>query len=121
MNYKLIVDSCCDMLPALKEKISLSVVPLSMKLGDMVFVDDEKLNIPDFIAKMKSTKVTARSSCPSPGDYADACAGADTAFIVTLSSNLSGSYNSAVAGKQLLENKPCEVHVVDSKSASAGE
>ncbi|MEG1953734.1 MAG: DegV family protein [Hydrogenoanaerobacterium sp.] len=121
MNYKLIVDSCCDMLPALKEKISLSVVPLSMKLGDMVFVDDEKLNISDFIAKMKSTKVTARSSCPSPGDYADACAGADTAFIVTLSSNLSGSYNSAIAGKQLLENKPCEVHVIDSKSASAGE
>lgn len=121
MSCKLVVDSCCDVMPMLREKISLTMVPLIMKLGDATFVDDEKINITEFLAKMKSTKTTARSSCPSPGDYAAACAGADTAFVVTLSSNLSGSYNSAVACKELMDGQGPEIHVIDSKSASAGE
>lgn len=121
MNYKLVVDSCCDMIPMLRERVPVEVVPLVMMVGEESFVDDDKLDMPRFLAKMKASKTHSRSACPSPGDYADAYAGADVAFVVTLSANLSGSYNSAMLGKRLLEEKPGEVHVFDSKSASAGE
>ena len=61
------------------------------------------------------------SSCPSPADYRDAFLETGKAFAVTLSKHLSGSYNSAMAGKVLAEEQGADVHVFDSKSASAGE
>ncbi|WP_312643675.1 DegV family protein [Hydrogenoanaerobacterium sp.] len=121
MKYKLVVDSCCDVTPELRNKLPVEVVPLTMKLGDEAYVDDSTLNLDDFLAKMKVCKTHIRSACPSPGDYAEAYKGADTTFVVTLSSNLSGSHNSAVLGERLASEDVGEVHVFDSKSASAGE
>ncbi|WP_205408576.1 DegV family protein [Hydrogenoanaerobacterium saccharovorans] len=122
MRYKLVVDSCCDVTHELREKLPVEVVPLTMKLGDDSFVDNCKLNLQDFLAKMKAYKGQVRSACPSPGDYAEAYQGADNIFVVTLSSNLSGSYNSAELGKRLMDGDSTnEVHVFDSKSASAGQ
>lgn len=122
MDYRLVVDSCCELLPELREKLFAKAVPLIMKLGDDTYVDDEKLDINNFLDKMKAYKGQPRSACPSPGDYAEQYRSAVNTFVLTISSNLSGSYNSAVMGKRLLdESEPYNVHVFDSKSASAGQ
>lgn len=121
MDYKLVVDSCCELLPDLRKRIPVKTVPLIMKLGDEVFVDDDKLSINLFLEKMKAFKGQARSACPSPGDYAEQYKEADHTFVITISANLSGSYNSAVMGKRLVEDEHHNVHVFDSKSASAGQ
>lgn len=125
MNFKLVADSCCDMTDALRKKLGLISVPLKMTLGDEEFVDDQSLDVSHFISRMKAYKGRAISSCPSPAEYSDAflSSGTDpaTTFAITLSSNLSGSYGSAMAGKEMAEEHGADVHVFDSKSASAGE
>lgn len=87
-------------------------------------VDDETFEQSSFLAKVAASPESPKSSCPSPERYMQAydCE-AEHVYAVTLSSNLSGSYNSAVLGKNLLlENKPDQkVHVFDSRSASVGE
>jgi len=121
MKYKLVVDSCCELVPELVESLSAESVPLKMIVGDKEFVDDENLDVSDFINKMNSYKGQAKSSCPSPGEYAEKFTGAETIFTVTLSSQLSGSYASALIGKDIAKQNGVDVHVFDSKSASAGE
>lgn len=121
MSYKIIADSCCDLTPELRQRLDIVSVPLSLNLGEQSFVDDETLNLPEFMEKMKNHSGKNGSACPSPGMYKDAFVEAVTSFAITISSNLSGSFESALLGKSLAEEKGAEVHVFDSKSASAGE
>ncbi|MFV0414257.1 MAG: DegV family protein, partial [Oscillospiraceae bacterium] len=80
------------------------------------------LNLPAFLEEMRSCTAKGGSSSPPPAAYPAAFAKAGPAFVVTLSSKLSGSYNSAVMGKQFAEeNGSADVHIFDSKSACAGE
>lgn len=87
-------------------------------------VDDETFNQAEFLQKIADSPNCPKSSCPSPERYMQAYdCGADHVYAVTLSANLSGSYNSAVLGKNLLlDEKPGhKIHVFDSRSASVGE
>ena len=122
MNYKIIVDSCCDMTPPLAERLGVTSVPLSMRLGEKEFIDDDALDLPGFMAEMKACTEKTGSASPSPFFYKEAMEAAKHAFVVTLSSQLSGSYTSAMLGKSHAEEDgTTDVHVFDSKSASAGE
>lgn len=121
MDYKLVVDSCCELVPSLRESLSAESIPLTLLLGDEVFVDDENLDVDDFLKKMKAYKGQPKSACPSPMDFADKCIDTGYNFIVTLSSKLSGSYASAKIGMDILEEQGKYGYVFDSKSASAGE
>ena len=87
-------------------------------------MDDETFDRLDFLAKMKESPNCPKSSCPSPEVYRAAFdCGAEHLYAITLSAELSGSYNSAVLGMNLfLENHPdAKVHVFNSCSASVGE
>lgn len=122
MDKRIIVDSCCDLTPKLREQLGVISVPLSLNLGDEVLVDDDNLNINNLIAKMKACKAKIGSACPSPDSFKQAFLKCKQSFAVTISSNLSGSYFSALTAKGMAEEEGCEVvHVFDSKSASAGE
>ncbi len=121
MNYSIVADSGCDLSPGLKKELAVETVPLTMSLGTQVYVDNEKLDVDDFIKKMNEYKYQARSSCPSPYDFMEKCGKNDTTFIVTLSSKLSGSYASAVVAKEMLAEKGVDSYAFDSKSASAGQ
>lgn len=123
MEYKIVVDSCCDVTPELVKEYEITVVPLNLQLGDRSIVDDDSLDMPQFMEDMKNCKEKVGSSAPAPGLYKEAFLKAKKAFAVTLSNNLSGSYASAMAGKATaLEEEPeTEVHVFNSKSACAGE
>lgn len=122
MNRKIIVDSGCDLTPEMKKEMDIVSVPLTMRLGEKEFIDDENLDIPGFLEEMGACTDRAGSASPSPYSYREAIRGADDAFVVTLSSRLSGSYDSAAAGRDLAEEEgQTNTHVIDSKSASAGE
>lgn len=123
MTYKIIADSCCDMTPELKERFGVLSVPLTLTLGDKNYTDDETLDLPQFMVDMKNCTGKIGSAAPSPQLYKEAFSQSDTSFAVTLSSNLSASYASAMLGKAMTEeeDKNVSVHVFDSKSASAGQ
>lgn len=123
MKSKIIADSCCDLNNDLKEKVKAQLVPLTIEVGERILVDDEKLNTSELIQLMKDSSSAPKTACPSPGDYMKRFEEGDNIFVVTLSSALSGSYNSAMLAKKMfleqVENK--FIHVFDSLSASIGE
>lgn len=124
MNYKIVIDSCGELLERWKEDERIESVPLTLTVEGEDIVDDETFDQASFLKKVADSPNCPKSSCPSPERYMQAYdCGADHVYAVTLSANLSGSYNSAVLGKNLLlDEKPGQkIHVFDSRSASVGE
>lgn len=124
MSYKIVVDSCCELPENYKKDSRFQIVPLGLEVGDYVIQDDENFNQKEFLQKVADYPLCPKSSCPSPEKYREAYHdGADEVYAVTLSSHLSGSYNSAELGRSLYVEKYGEkkIHVVDSESASCGE
>lgn len=125
MNYKILVDSCTDLPKQLKEDPHIKVIPLTLMVDDQVFVDNEHFDQQVFLRAMKESPNSPKSACPSPDDYMKEFAKDGDTYVVTLSSELSGSYNSAVLAKRLyLEENPNSkknIEIIDSRSASVGQ
>ena len=119
---KLIGDSCLDLTPELKERLEITQVPLTISLKDISHLDDENLDLPQLLEDIRNCDEKVITAAPSPALFREAFEGDDEVFVVTLSSNLSGSYQSAMIAKNDFEEEgKGKVHVFNSKSASAGE
>ncbi len=124
MNYKIVMDSCGELPVELKNQPEFELIPLTLMVDDLQIVDDETFDQKDFIKKVSASPNCPKSACPSPERYMQAYQGEyDCIFVVTLSEQLSGSYNSAVLGRKLFEeeNKTTKVYIFNSCSASVGE
>ena len=123
MSYKIVGDSCTDLTDNMRQDEHISVVPLTLQVGKDTVVDDSRFDQARFLRLMKECSECPKSACPSPEAYMDAFEGADEICVITLSSHLSGSYNSAELAKVLyLEKHPNKkIEVIDSRSASAGQ
>lgn len=124
MSYKIVVDSCCELPGEYGTDARFQTIPLGLQVGDWHIMDDENFNQVEFLQKVASTPECPKSSCPSPEKFMESYhTDAERVYVVTLTGKLSGSYNSAVLGKNLYEETYGEknIHVVDSASASCGE
>ena len=121
MEWNIVADSSCDLkqFAAEDEQISFSTVPFVIRAGDAEFVDDEQLNVEEMVNALSAIREAGRTSCPSPESWLEHFRRAGSTIAVTISSNLSGSYNSAcLARDMLLEQEPeRNIAVIDSKSA----
>lgn len=123
MNYRIVADSSCDLNEELQEQLDVSLIPFKIDLDDKKFVDNEDLDVSELISVMKNSPNPVRTSCPSPGDFVEEYKKYDTTFVIAISSQLSGTYNSAVLAKDMVKEEYPDkfIHVFDSKSASIGE
>lgn len=123
MEFKIVGDSCSDLTEELKTKMNVEIVPLTIEVEGKTYIDNESLDTSELLKDMKKSSKTPRTSCPSPKDYMMTYEGEEDVFVVTLSSELSGSYNSAILAKELyLEDKKDKfIHIFNSKSASTGQ
>lgn len=123
MSYRIIGDSCTDLTEELKNNPNIKLVPLTLLIEEDAIVDDETFNQKEFINKVKLCPRGPKSACPSPEDFKKYFDVDGNIYIVTLSSQLSGSYNSAQLAKQLYheENPKKNIEVIDSRSASIGQ
>ena len=124
MSYKIIVDSCGELTQEMKDSNIFRTVSLSIELNGEHIVDDETFNQAEFLEKLEKSPEGPKSSCPSPEAYMQeyACE-AERIYVVTLSAELSGSYNSAALGKSLYEEEygSKDIYIFNSRSASVGE
>lgn len=124
MKYKIVVDSCCELPEEYRKDERFQSIPLGLEVGDYKILDDENFNQAEFLAQVANYPKCPKSSCPSPEKYMEAYrTDAENIFVITLSSHLSGSYNSAEVGKNLYIEKYGEknICVFDSESAVCGE
>ena len=124
MSYKIVIDSCGEFLEQWKTDDRFESVPLVLTVGGENIVDDETFDQAEFLKKVAACEECPKSACPSPERYMKAFeCDAERIYAITLSSELSGSYNSAVLGKNLLleEHPEKKIYVFNSRSASVGE
>lgn len=124
MSYKIIIDSCGELSREMKESGHFVTASLSIEVDDYHIIDDETFDQKLFLEKVAASPNCPKSSCPSPETYMEAyhCE-AERVYAVTLSAELSGSYNSAVLGKSLYHEEygKKDIYVFNSRSASIGE
>ena len=124
MSYKVIVDSCGELTEEMKASGNFETASLTMEVGGVRIMDDASFDQADFLRRVAECPESPKSSCPSPEDYMEKyrCE-AERVYAVTLTAELSGSYNSAVLAKNLYieEYGDKNIHVFNSRSASIGE
>lgn len=118
-KIKIIADSSCDLFAL--EQVDFSATPMKIITAEKEFVDDPALDVEAMVDHFDTYKGKSKSSCPNTNDWLDAFGEAEEIFCVTITSGLSGSYNSACAAKNIYEaeNEDRRVFVVDSLSAGA--
>ena len=116
MSSKIVLDSSGNLLRF--EGVDFASVPLKILAGDREFVDAEMTDVQEMVQFLGEYKGKATTSCPGVGEYLDAFGDAENVYCVTITSNLSGSYNAAeVAARTYQEQHPDrKVHVFDSLS-----
>ena len=120
MSWIIVSDSSCELrsLENPAPDLSFATVPLKIRVGDREFVDNSALDVDAMIDAMHNYNGASTTACPSPEEWAEKFMQADNILAITISSNLSGSYNSAmVAREMVLESHPEKrIHVLDSLS-----
>lgn len=123
MSWSIVADSSVNMyhLDDLPAGVSFTTVPLKIRCGEREFVDNAALNTKEMMELLDNYNGPSGSACPSPEEWAEKFLAADNSIAVTISSQLSGSYNSAcIAAKMVMEEHPEKrIHVVDSLSVGA--
>lgn len=119
---KIVTDSAQDFAPEFMEKRGISVVPLNVHFGEETFRDGYDLRGTGFYNKLVVEEVLPRTSQPSPAAFqavfSDLTADGSSVVAITLSSGLSGTYQSAALAKEALPDR--DITVIDSKQASCG-
>jgi len=116
MSYKIVMDSAGDLHSF--EGVDFACAPLKIQAGEREFVDDTGMDVADMVRYLRGYKGKSASACPSIGDYLEAFGDAENVYCITITSNLSGSYNSAcIACEEYMAEHPGrKAHVFDSLS-----
>ena len=116
----LVSDSSCDLrsVDISGPQVRLQVISMHLHIGHRDFPDDEDLNLRQILAAM--AKSSSSTACPSPQAFADAFAQGNESICVTISASLSGTYQAAVAGRELALSQDPErkIFVLDSRSTA---
>lgn len=124
MTVKIVTDSVADLPVDVVKELGVTVIPLLVRFGEMVYRDGIDLTAEQFYDKLKQSKILPGTSVPSPWSVAEAydrlAEGTDEILVITLSSKLSGTCEVAKQGVELMEKK-CRVEVIDSEWATMAE
>lgn len=122
MIWNIVSDSSCDLVSGdvSSEFVQFESVPLQLQVGERAFVDNEELDVPVLLTAMADEKTASSTACPSPAAFAKAFEKGDKTVCFTISGNLSGTYNAAVLGREMVleEHPEKEICVIDSKSTA---
>lgn len=120
MKWKIVMDSSCDMreMNGLPKNTEFEAVPMHIQVGDTEFIDKKGLNTKAMMETVYAYEGVSRTACPGPKAWREAFSGADHVIVITISSQLSGSYDSACVAKHMMEEEEdCPgIFILDSRS-----
>lgn len=122
MSIRIITDSSADLTAADAQRLGVEIVSMSIQFGERSYLDGVNLEKAQFYQLLAEGKDSPSTAQPTPADFLKpmeaARAAGDEVVVITLSSVLSGTYQSAVIAKDMCSYGP--IYVVDSLSATAG-
>jgi DegV family protein with EDD domain len=122
-SVAIVTDSTSDIPPAVREQLGIAMVPLKVIFGEQAFLDNIDLTPEQFYQKLTTSSELSKSSQPSPADFFDTFKRltdeGKTVLCISLSSVLSGTYQSALIARSMLDDEST-VTIIDSKTASYG-
>ena len=124
MKFRVAMDSAGELQEAFKGKDEYRIVPLTLMIGDEEIIDDGTIDQKVLIKKIADSPTCAKTACPSPEAYfREYDCGAEHVYGVTISAELSGSFQSAVIARDMYLDKypDAKIHVFNSRSTSVGE
>lgn len=120
MSWVIVADSSCNLrgfTPQAPDTV-YAVAPLKVLVGSQEYVDNEQLDVSALNRAVAAESTASSSACPSAGEWAERFRLADNVIVITISANLSGSYEAAVMAKGLVEEEgPRNIHIVNSRAA----
>ncbi len=123
MTVKVVTDSTADLPPQIAEELGITVVPVYLRFGEKVYRDGVDISQDEFYQKLVEGPIHPSTSQPTPADFTEVyrkfSQEADGIVSIHLSAKTSGTYNSALQGRELAETGR-HIEVVDSLSVSMG-
>ncbi|MFC1939899.1 DegV family protein [Chloroflexota bacterium] len=123
MTVKIVTDSLSDITSDLAQELDVTVVPLTVFFGHEAFLDRVTITSDEFYQRLPNDPHWPTTTQPTPKNFADVynklAEEADEILVVTLSSKLSGTYESALNAKGLVKKK-CRIEVIDSQKVAMG-
>ncbi|MFC1931877.1 DegV family protein [Chloroflexota bacterium] len=123
MAVKIVTDSLSDITDDLAQELGITVVPLYVRFGEEVFRDRVEMTTEKFYHRLVHDASFPTTTQPPPGDFLDVydklAKETDEILVITLSSKLSGTYQSALQARSLVEGK-CRIEVIDSLTVAMG-
>ena len=117
MTVKIVTDSLSDITSDIAQELGITVVPLTVFFGHESFLDRVTMTTDEFYHRLAHGTIWPTTTQPPPGDFVEVynklAKETDEILVVTLSSKLSGTYQSALQAKNLMEGK-CRIEVIDS-------
>jgi DegV family protein with EDD domain len=121
MIIKIVTDSTVDLPVALIKELEVVVIPEYVLFGDQIYRDHIDIDEDEFYQRLLNGPVHPKTSQPTPQDFASIyrplSREAEAIVSIHLSSKLSGTYNSAVQGKNMISNA-CHIETIDSQTVS---
>jgi len=124
MTVRIVTDSSCDLPQAMADALGIRIVPLSVRFGDTEYIDRTTITATEFWSKCAASATLPETAAPSPGSFEEtyrslAAEGATAIVVVTLSSDLSATMQSAELAARAVA-PGIDVRIVDSRNASMG-
>ena len=120
MSVKIVTDSTSNLTPEIAKELGIIVIPLNVHFETEVYRDNVDLTPEDFYRRLSLNKHLPTTSAPTPAVFADIydklADETDEILVLTISSNLSATYEAAIAGSQVRKSKT-RLEIVDSRLA----
>ncbi len=120
MTWHLVSDTACDLhtLEGGEGSLDFTTIPFSIRIGGKEYIDNEDMPVSEMLEMNETHSEMAQTACPSPEDWREKFSAPGPVIAFTISSALSGSYNSACTGRNMvLEEEPDkQIAVIDSKA-----
>ena len=120
MSWAIIADSSCnlrDYTPQAPDTL-YAYAPLKINVGGTEYSDDANLDVAELNRRVAEEKSASSSACPSAGEWAELFRSAENVIAITISANLSGSFEAASMARDLVQEEGGHrIHLVNSRAA----
>lgn len=121
MAVEIVTDSLSDITPEFAKELGVTVVPLYVRFGEEVYRDRVEISTDEFYHRLVHGDIFPTTTQPSPGDFIDVykklAKKTDEILVIVVSGTLSGTYQSAMQAKSMVENQ-CRIEVIDSRKVA---